>query len=177
MKKEKNIKLIVLDVDGVLTDGSLYIGSNEEEYKKFNTQDGMGISLAHYAGLKTAIISGRNSKAVTKRAKELKINYVYQGIADKVQVLHELLDNLDLHPKEVCYMGDDLNDLPILNLVGLSFAPANAVALVKENVDYVTERSGGHGAVREMIEFILKEQYNFKELINDFINGKRRVVQ
>ncbi|OAO79495.1 3-deoxy-D-manno-octulosonate 8-phosphate phosphatase [Geobacillus stearothermophilus] len=74
-------------------------------------------------------------------------------------------------------MGDDLNDLPILNLVGLSFAPANAVALVKENVDYVTERSGGHGAVREMIEFILKEQYNFKELINDFINGKRRVVQ
>jgi 3-deoxy-D-manno-octulosonate 8-phosphate phosphatase (KDO 8-P phosphatase) len=177
MKKEKNIKLIVLDVDGVLTDGSLYIGSNEEEYKKFNTQDGMGINLAHYAGLKTAIISGRNSKAVTKRAKELKIQYVYQGITDKVQALHELLDNLDLHPNEVSYMGDDLNDLPIINIVGLSFAPANAASLVKENVDFVTERRGGQGAVREMIEFILKKQYNFEELVNDFINGKSPVVQ
>jgi 3-deoxy-D-manno-octulosonate 8-phosphate phosphatase (KDO 8-P phosphatase) len=174
---KNNIKLIVLDVDGVLTDGILYIGSNGEEYKGFHTQDGMGISLAHYAGLKTAIISGRNSKAVSKRARELKVNYVYQGITDKVQVLNELLNHFGLHPKEVCYMGDDLNDLPILNLVGLSFAPANATTLVKENVDYVTERSGGYGAVREMIEYILKKQYNFEKLVNDFINGRKTMGQ
>src|SRR6478752_9976985 len=109
----KNIKLIVLDVDGVLTDGSLYIGSNEVEYKQFNTQDGMGITLAYYAGLKTAIITGRKSEAVAKRAKELKINYVYQGISNKLEVLSELLIELGLTVDEICYMGDDINDLPI----------------------------------------------------------------
>lgn len=173
----KNIKLIVLDVDGVLTDGSLYIGSNQVEYKQFNTQDGMGITLAHYAGLKTAIITGRKSEAVAKRAKELKINYVYQGISNKLEVLSELLIELRLKADEICYMGDDINDLPILKTAGISFAPDNAVGLVKESVDIVTKQSGGNGAVREMVEAILQEQTNFEELVYEFIYGKNKVIQ
>ncbi|WP_243557317.1 KdsC family phosphatase [Priestia megaterium] len=173
----KKIKLIVLDVDGVLTDGSLYIGSNQVEYKRFNTQDGMGITLAHYAGLKTAIITGRKSEAVTKRAAELKINYVYQGISNKLEVLSELLIELGLTVDEICYMGDDINDLPILKTVGISFAPDNAVELVKESVDNVTKHSGGNGAVREMIEVILQQQTNFEELVHEFIYGKNKVIQ
>lgn len=173
----KSIKLIVLDVDGVLTDGSLYIGSNQVEYKQFNTQDGMGITLAHYAGLKTAIITGRKSEAVTKRAKELKVNYVYQGISNKLEVLSELLIELGLTVDEICYMGDDINDLPILETVGISFAPDNAVELVKESVDIVTKHSGGNGAVREMVEVILQKQINFEELVHEFIYGKNKVIQ
>ncbi|AWD66030.1 3-deoxy-D-manno-octulosonate 8-phosphate phosphatase [Priestia megaterium] len=173
----KNIKLIILDVDGVLTDGSLYIGSNQVEYKQFNTQDGMGITLAHYAGLKTAIITGRKSEAVTKRAKELKINYVYQGISNKLEVLSELLIELGLTVGEISYMGDDINDLPILKTAGISFAPDNAVRLVKESVDIVTKHSGGNGAVREMVEAILQRQTNFEVLVQEFIYGKNKVIQ
>ncbi|MGX1902562.1 KdsC family phosphatase [Thermolongibacillus altinsuensis] len=168
---KNNIKLIVLDVDGVLTDGTLYIGSNGEEYKRFHTQDGMGISLAHYAGIKTAIISGRSSEAVSIRARDLKIQYVYQGISNKIEVLNELLNLLNINYDEVCYMGDDINDLPILNIVGWSFAPSNAISTVKESVDYVTSKKGGEGAVREMIEIILKRQTDYNNLIKEYLKS------
>lgn len=162
------IKLIVLDVDGVLTDGSLYIGSDETEYKQFNAQDGMGISLAHYAGILTAIISGRSSESVIKRAEELNINFIYQGIRKKIDIFDQLLKTLGLNTNEVCYMGDDINDLPIINIIDMSFAPANAAELVKERVKYVTKNKGGNGAVREMIETILRRQTNFYQLVNDY---------
>lgn len=171
------IKLIVLDVDGVLTDGRLFIGSDGEEYKAFHTQDGMGISLAHYTGIKTAIITGRKSEAVTKRANELKINYVYQGIHQKLEVLEEIMNDLQIDLKEVCYIGDDINDLPILNRVGFPAAPNNAVQIVKKNAQYVAKLNGGEGAVREIIDHILDEMHDYQVLLTDYLNGKVMITQ
>lgn len=173
----KKIKLIVLDVDGVLTDGKLYMGSDGEEYKAFHTQDGMGISLARYAGIKTAIITGRSSEAVTKRSKELKIDYVFQGIHEKLEVLQQIVSELQIGLNEVCYVGDDINDLPILREVGFPAAPNNAVPYVKEQAVYVSLLKGGEGAVRDIIEFILQEQYDYETLLDDYLYGKIRVVQ
>jgi 3-deoxy-D-manno-octulosonate 8-phosphate phosphatase (KDO 8-P phosphatase) len=173
----KNIKLIVFDVDGVLTDGRLYIGSNGEEYKAFHTQDGMGISLARYAGIKTAIITGRSSESVSKRASELKIDFVYQGIHEKLEVLKEIVSELQINLDQVCYIGDDINDLPILRVVGFPAAPSNAVDLVKEQVQFVSKLKGGEGAVREIIDSILRESYDYTTLLEDYLNGKARVIQ
>lgn len=171
------IKLIVLDVDGVLTDGRLFIGSDGEEYKAFHTQDGMGISLAHYAGIKTAIITGRKSEAVTKRAQELKINYVYQGIHEKMEVLEDIIQDLQIELNEVCYIGDDINDLPILQKVGFPAAPNNAVEIVKEHVQYVAKLSGGEGAVREIIDSLLHEAYDYHALLADYLKGNIKLTQ
>lgn len=173
----KSIKLLVLDVDGVLTDGKLYIGSDGEEYKAFNTQDGMGISLARYTGMKIAIITGRKSQAVSKRATELKIDYVYQGIHEKLSVLEEICKDLGIGLDEVCYIGDDINDLPILQVVGFPAAPANAVAPVKSSVQYVAAANGGDGAVREILDRLLAEQYDYNSLLVDFLGGKVKVTQ
>lgn len=171
------IKLVVFDVDGVLTDGKLYIGSDGEEYKAFHTQDGMGISLAHYAGMKTAIITGRKSAAVEKRANELKINYIYQGIHNKMDVLNEIIKDLSINLEEVCYIGDDINDLPILKVVGFAAAPENAVSIVKEHVNYIAKAKGGEGAVREILDKILQDSNDYPSLIEDYLSGKIRVTQ
>ncbi|QWG73463.1 HAD-IIIA family hydrolase [Bacillus mycoides] len=175
MKSE--IKLIVLDVDGVLTDGSLLIGSHGNEYKSFNVKDGMGISLARYAGIKFAIITGRKSEAVTIRAKELGIDFVYQGIKDKQKVLQEIIELLNIDRSCICFMGDDINDYSIIREVGISFAPSDAVDYIKEIVTYVTTSKGGHGAVREMIEVILKKQLDYNNLIKDYLNKKENIIQ
>ncbi|WP_249870463.1 KdsC family phosphatase [Oceanobacillus saliphilus] len=172
-----NIKLIVLDVDGVLTDGKLYIGSDGEEYKSFNTQDGMGISLARYTGIKMAIITGRESAAVTKRASELNIDFVYQGIPDKLGVLEEIREKLAIDLDQICYIGDDINDLPIMKVIGFPCAPNDAVPIVKECVKYAADANGGEGAVREIIDHILSTQENYKELIEAYLAGSVRVIQ
>ncbi|MBP3038575.1 HAD hydrolase family protein [Bacillaceae bacterium Marseille-Q3522] len=171
------IKLIVLDVDGVLTDGRLYIGSDGSEWKAFHTLDGMGISLAHSAGLKTAIITGRKSQAVKTRAADLQIDYVYEGVHDKLSVLEEITADMGIGFEEVCYMGDDLNDIPVLAAAGLSFAPENATRFVKQYTDFVTRASGGNGAVREMIDYLLNQQYSEEELLQLFLKGKTKMVQ
>ncbi|MFT8322964.1 MAG: HAD-IIIA family hydrolase [Bacillus sp. (in: firmicutes)] len=171
------IKLIVLDVDGVLTDGRLFIGSDGVEYKAFHTQDGMGISLAHQAGIKTAIITGRKSMAVIKRAEELKIDFIYEGIVDKLTVLQELIDQIGIDIEEVCYMGDDLNDIPVLTEVGFPCAPNNAIDYVKKQVKLVTKTSGGYGAVREMIDFLLKQQFDDEQILELFLKRKSEVTQ
>lgn len=173
----KNIKLIVLDVDGVLTDGKLHISTSGEELKSFHTQDGMGITLAHYVGMKTAIITGRQSAAVTKRATELKINYVYQAVDQKFEVLEQLLTDLQISLDQVCYIGDDVNDLPILNRVGFSAAPNNAVQFVKKQVEYVASKDGGSGAVREIIDHILQREFDYESLIESFLNGNLVTIQ
>jgi 3-deoxy-D-manno-octulosonate 8-phosphate phosphatase (KDO 8-P phosphatase) len=173
----KKIKLIVFDVDGVLTDGRLYIGSGGKEFKAFHTQDGMGISIARFAGIKTAIITGRTSEAVTKRAEELKIDYVYQGIQKKMEILDKIISELNLTLEQVCYVGDDINDLPILRVIGFPAAPSNAVEIVKEQAQYISKSNGGDGAVREIIEYILKENHNYPALVEDYLSGKVRVVQ
>ncbi|WP_445487760.1 KdsC family phosphatase [Niallia sp. 03133] len=171
------IKLIVLDVDGVLTDGRLYIGSDAVEYKAFHTQDGMGISLARQAGIKTAIITGRKSNAVLKRAEELQIDFIYEGIADKLTVLQNLIDQIGIGFEEICYMGDDLNDIPILKEVGFPCAPHNAIDFVKKQAKLITKSSGGNGAVREMIDFLLKEHYSDEDLLELFLSRKTEVTQ
>ncbi|ADL13668.1 KdsC family phosphatase [Acetohalobium arabaticum] len=163
--KAERIKLFIMDVDGVLTDGRIILGEGGQELKFFHVQDGAGIKLAQRAGIKTAIITGRSSQAVTRRAEELDIGDVYQGIADKAAVLEELLDKHGLSLDEAAYIGDDLTDLSILSRVGLSLTVANGVAEVKEEADYITESLGGAGAIREAIELVLKLQGVWTELL------------
>lgn len=171
------VKLIVLDVDGVLTDGKLFIGSDGNEYKAFNCLDGMGISLAKFAGIKFAIITGRKSESVRKRAEELKIDFVYQGVKAKKLIVDDLIDKLKIEYKEVCCIGDDLNDLPMLEIAGISASPSNAVDIVKKRVDYVATKGGGDGAVREIIDKILRMQNDYESLVNKFSLSKKSVIQ
>lgn len=148
--------MIIMDVDGVLTDGRIILGSEGEELKNFYVQDGQGIALALQKGLIIALVSGRRSKAVERRAKELKIKEVYQNISKKIEVYSRLLKKYSLKDEEVAYIGDDLGDIPPLKKAGLALAPVNGVEEVRDIVHYVTRASGGRGAVREAIDIILK---------------------
>ena len=149
------IKLIVLDVDGCLTDGKLIYSEDSIESKSFNVKDGLGISSWIKMGNYVAIITGRNSKIDERRAKELGIKHIYQGIKDKKKVLTQLVETLNLDYTQVAGIGDDLNDYNMLNLVGKSFTPKNGVKDIKEIVDVVLNYDGGDGAVREMVEFLV----------------------
>ncbi|HIU63840.1 MAG TPA: HAD hydrolase family protein [Candidatus Avacidaminococcus intestinavium] len=169
MAKSEKIKLLALDVDGVLTDGGLFIGAEGESAKKFHAQDGMGITCALRNGLLIALITGRQSKIVASRAAELNVTEVYQGVKNKAQLLTTLAEKHGLTLEEVAYMGDDLNDLPALVLAGLSCAPQNAVKEVKERVHYIAAASGGNGAVREIIEVILRARGLWKQIVADYI--------
>ena len=144
-----------MDVDGVLTDGGMYYSENGEVMKKFNTRDGMGIELLRKNGIIPAIITQEESKVVLKRAEKLKVEEVYIGIKDKLQVIGDLMVKYKLSLDEVAYIGDDINDLAVLKKVGLSFAPSDAIPEVKEVVHHALSRRGGEGAVREAIDFIL----------------------
>jgi 3-deoxy-D-manno-octulosonate 8-phosphate phosphatase (KDO 8-P phosphatase) len=154
----KNIKLVIIDVDGVLTDGAIYIDSDGRETKAFHVLDGTGIAYLHRAGIKVAIISGRTCKAVIHRARELCIEDVYQGAKNKLDAYKEIMQKYALRDEEICYIGDDLIDLPILYRVGFPVAVANATPPVKQHSAYVTKARGGYGAVREVAEKILKYQ-------------------
>lgn len=174
MDKEQevqNIKLLVLDVDGVLTSGQIIFGRDGELMKKFHAQDGLGITLAHKVGLKVAIITGRASQMVELRSMELSIKDVYQGAMNKTQALAELMVKYNLTLDQVAYVGDDLNDLPVLLRVGLPCAVANAAPEVKQHARLVTSKSGGNGAVREVIEYILKAQGKWDGIINAYLQG------
>ncbi|QOY53314.1 KdsC family phosphatase [Candidatus Sulfurimonas baltica] len=151
------IKLIVLDVDGCLTDGGVIYSSDGNESKQFNIKDGLGISTWVRMGKQVAIITGRNSKIVERRAKELGIQNLHQGIVDKESVLREIVDSLGLKFHEVAAIGDDLNDFKMLSLVGRSFTPKNGVKDIRVIVDTVLSSNGGDGAVREMIETLVDE--------------------
>ena len=153
-KDLSKIKLIVLDVDGTLTDGGVYIDSNGVETKKFNIKDGAGIVLAEKAGIEFMILTGRKSYCVEKRAEELKIKYVFQGIMDKLKYLNNFLQEHNLSPEQVAYMGDDVNDLECMQYVGFTACPADAVKKVCEYVDFVSQFNGGCGAVREICDMI-----------------------
>ncbi len=157
-EKIKKIKALVLDVDGILTDGKIIIDSHGEEIKYFDVQDGFGLVLFKKAGFKTAIISAREAKAVTMRAKDLKIDKVYQNAIPKIDAYEKLLKDLNVRDEEVCYMGDDLPDIPVLKRAGLAIAVPNAVAETKRVCNYITRKNGGDGAVREVVELILKTQ-------------------
>ncbi|WP_017904299.1 KdsC family phosphatase [Pseudomonas asplenii] len=158
LKRGKNIKLAVFDVDGVLTDGRLYFLEDGSEFKSFSTLDGQGIKMLMAAGVQTAIISGRKTVLVERRARNLGIPHVFQGREDKLVVLDALLAQLGLDYAQVAYLGDDLPDLPVIRRVGLGMAVANAASFVREHAHGVTQARGGEGAAREFCELILRAQ-------------------
>lgn len=163
------ITMLALDVDGVLTDGTLVINSDGSETKFFNSLDGHGIKMWQRAGLKVVIISGRASSPTEHRAEQLKIEYVYQDCHHKLPIIEQLADQLGLSRENMAFVGDDLTDMPVMRYVGFSVAVANAVDEVKECADYVTTRPGGGGAVREVIEHILKNSGRWQELMKRYL--------
>ncbi len=152
------IQLLICDVDGVLSDGSIYLGNQGEEYKSFNTKDGFGIKALQNAGIAVAIITGRSSSIVTERMKSLGVRHVYQGQSDKMLSYQSLLADLELTPEQVAYIGDDVVDLPVMQDCGLGVAVADAHPLVRQKADYVTSLSGGRGAVRELCDLMLESR-------------------
>jgi 3-deoxy-D-manno-octulosonate 8-phosphate phosphatase (KDO 8-P phosphatase) len=169
--RAKKIRILLMDVDGVLTDGHVWLLSHRDgsasEIKGFSAYDGAGLKIARTAGLRTGIITGRESAAVAQRARECEIEFVYQGRAEKLPAYEEILRATRVTDGEVAYVGDDLPDLSILRRVGLAVAVANASPEVKRAAHYVTARSGGEGAVREVIELIVKEQGKWEEATRD----------
>jgi 3-deoxy-D-manno-octulosonate 8-phosphate phosphatase (KDO 8-P phosphatase) len=158
INKAKAVRLVVFDVDGVLTNGSLILGDKGDEYKIFNVHDGLGLVMLREAGLKIAVISARSTPIVAERMAALGIDYVYQGQSDKQTVITELMQKIEVSIEETAFVGDDLIDLPAMNQAGLAIAVANAQPLVLQRADWVTEKAGGQGAVREVCEMILKAQ-------------------
>jgi 3-deoxy-D-manno-octulosonate 8-phosphate phosphatase (KDO 8-P phosphatase) len=152
------IELLIVDVDGVLTDGVIAIDDRGSETKHFHVRDGLAFALWHRAGKHSAILSGRRAAAVDHRAAELKIPHVIQGVSEKAGPLHALLDELGLPPRQACYIGDDLPDLPVFQAVGLAACPSDAVEEVRRAAHLVARAPGGRGVVREVVEMILRSQ-------------------
>ena len=161
----KNIKLVLLDVDGVLTDGRLYYGNSGEELKAFDIQDGLGIKLLQKGGVKVGIITGRRSALLQRRAEELAISPLVQGREDKWLALNELIEDLGVSLEEIAFVGDDLPDLAVIKRVGLGITPANGSHLVASQADWQTKNSGGDGAVREVAELILSAQDKLESIL------------
>jgi len=168
-ERASHIKLLLMDCDGVLTDGRIWILEGGDDQKAFSTLDGFGLELLHRAGLKSGIISGRLSSAVERRAQGLGITYVYLGRSDKVNALEEILSAAGISADEVAFIGDDLNDIPVMRRSRLGVAVANASAETKENAHHVTTTAGGRGAVREVIELILKSQGQWEDLVARYL--------
>jgi 3-deoxy-D-manno-octulosonate 8-phosphate phosphatase (KDO 8-P phosphatase) len=162
------VELLVLDVDGVLTDGGIYVDDNGVETKKFHVRDGAGIAYWRRAGKRVAIISGRRCRAVDHRAAELRIERVYQDRLDKRPALEELLSLERLAAHQVCFVGDDLADIPALKFAGVAVTVADAVPEVKAVADHVTERPGGRGAVREAIEWLLRAKGRWADVVKRY---------
>lgn len=163
MEKAAKIRLLICDVDGVMSDGLIYQGNSGEELKAFNVRDGYGIRCLLTSGIEVAIITGRKAKLLEDRANTLGITHLYQGQSDKLLAYHELLDKLAVHPGDVAYIGDDLIDWPVMAEVGLSAAVADAHPLLLPKADYVTQIAGGRGAVRELCDLILLAQNKLDE--------------
>ena len=162
------IRCLVLDVDGVLTKGEITYTSSGEELKTFHAKDGMGLAIAHAMGLQTAIITGRTSPIVERRAKELKISHLQMGSHNKSAGLQVVLDTLQVEPQEVAYMGDDLNDLGVMSRVGLAMTPQDGVPEIKDIAHYICQANGGEGAVREAVEYILKREGLWEEAVRKY---------
>ncbi len=168
LSKLKRIKLLLLDVDGVLTDGGIIYNDNGAETKVFNVKDGFGIRLLMEAGIHLGIVTGRRSNALYSRCKDLGIDLIYDGIANKVDVLDALLDQTGVSAEEVAFIGDDLPDLALMKMIGLSIAVKDAHPSIIDNADMVTSAKGGNGAVREACEEILKAKGLWKDILEHF---------
>jgi 3-deoxy-D-manno-octulosonate 8-phosphate phosphatase (KDO 8-P phosphatase) len=168
------IKLLLFDVDGVLTDGKILLHPDGSESKQFDIKDGAGIVIAHRAGLITGVISSRASQATTVRAAQLAIRIVRQNVPTKLEAYEQILREQQLEDAQVAFMGDDLLDLPVLDRVGLSAAPADAVEDVRTRVDWVSAARGGDGAARALIELVLRAQHRWTEAVEKFSPGGER---
>lgn len=171
-ERASRIKLLLMDCDGVLTDGRIWILENGEDQKAFHTRDGLGIDLWHRAGLKSGIISGRTSSAVERRARALGISFVYQGCEDKQEAFAKTVLQAGLIDTEVGFVGDDLNDIPLMMRSGLAIAVADAAADTRDRAHYVTNERGGRGAIREVIELILKAQGRWEDLLRHYLEPR-----
>lgn len=169
IQKAREVRLLVLDVDGVLTDGHLWYDNSGEELKAFNIQDGLGIKLLLRSGVDIGIITGRRSALVARRARELGIRHVVQGREDKLTALQALVEELGIPLSEIAYMGDDLPDLSAIRAVGFGIAVANAQPVVAEHADYKTARCGGDGAVREICDLILQAQGKLDAIVEHYL--------
>lgn len=169
INKIQQIKLLILDVDGVLTDGRLYFDNHGVEYKCFHARDGHGIKLLRQSGVEVAVISGRNSKSVALRMESLGLKYVYQGHENKRAAFDEILNTLNLTAPQAAHMGDDLLDLPIMNQVGFAIAVQDANFAVKNYADWCTTTAGGLGAVREVCDLIMQVQGTFQDILQTYL--------
>jgi len=170
MKDFKKIKLLILDCDGVLTDGKIIYNNDRLESKNFSAKDGLGIKLLSFTDIKVAIITGRESELVKQRCEDLGIEILHQKIRNKLVKTQEVLDELKLDWDNVAYMGDDWNDYPVMKRVYFSGTPSDAFSGIQEKVDFVSNRKGGEGAVRDFIEHILRRQGTYEKVIEDFVN-------
>jgi len=169
----RNIRLFATDVDGVLTDAGMYYSESGDEWKKFNTRDGMGIKLLQRAGILTAIVTQERTKLVARRGEKLAIPEVHQGVMDKLGLVREMAERHGLTLDRVAYIGDDINDLETLKAVGFSASPADGVSQVTAVVDYVCRKKGGEGAVREVIDMILQAQGSAVEVRRSAFDVRR----
>lgn len=168
-RRLKNIRLLILDVDGVMTDGGLTIGDDGQEYKTFHSHDGLGMKLLKATGVSLAIITGRTSNVVKKRAESTGVAHFYQGAEDKLVAFHDLMKTSSLKPEQCAFMGDDVVDLPPMLQCGLAIAVPDSPALLLERVHYVTRKAGGRGAVREVCELIMQAQGTFDAQMSQFL--------
>jgi 3-deoxy-D-manno-octulosonate 8-phosphate phosphatase (KDO 8-P phosphatase) len=169
LSRARNIKLIAFDVDGVMTDGTLFLADDGQEYKGFNSLDGHGLKMLKSTGVEVAIITGRHSKVVENRAINLGITLVHQGAHDKLTVYESLCRDLHLQHEETAFMGDDVVDLPVMRRAGLAIAVPSAPELVKAYSHYITSRAAGHGAVREACEFLMQAQGTLASVLAPYL--------
>lgn len=169
IEKAKPIKLLILDVDGVLTNGTLYYGPGVAHLKGFHIQDGLGIKLLQKTGVTVAIITAKQSEAVALRASELHITHIYMGRENKLPAYEELKHKLDLNDQQIAYMGDDLPDLPCLRRAGLAISVPNSSETLSQHVDFITTKKAGKGAVREACELIMKAQNSYEAVIQSYL--------
>ncbi len=169
LQKAANIKLVIFDVDGVLTDSTLFIGDDGQEYKAFNSKDGHGMRMLQDGGVEIAIITGRVSNVVEHRMRDLGIKRVYQGKREKLPAYEELLKDVQLSHEEVAYVGDDVVDLPVMCKVGLAICVQDAHPLVKRHAHWITERGGGKGAGRDVCELILEARGKLDDMLASYI--------
>lgn len=169
LNKAALIKLIIFDVDGVLTDRKIYFADTGHEYKAFNSHDGFGIKMLMRSGVEVAIITARTSPLIVRRMKELGVKYIYQGYEDKISALEHIVQELGITLEQVAYVGDDLPDLPLMRRAGLGIAVADAAEFVLENADWRTQAAGGRGAAREVCELIMRAQNTLKSTCEQYL--------
>ncbi len=169
MEKAARIRLVIFDVDGVLTDGSLYIGDDGQEYKAFNSLDGHGMKMLQHAGVQIGIITGRSSEVVRIRMESLGIDHVYQGRREKLPAYQDLKQKLGLEDEQIAYVGDDVVDLPVMTRVGLAVAVQDAHSFTKQHAHWITSSPGGHGAGREVCELLMSAQGKLQAALDHYL--------